>query len=423
LKEQKAKVYRVAKQFSLLAIVVSLAGVFVACDRSKGGSDGQGTAVAASVNDKKIMLTEVDKILEQQAKSQQVQFSDMSQLELAAGRLQVLDELIRREVLFQRAEKEKLLPTDDEVAQAINSQKQQLGTQEEFQRALKESGQTEDAVRDIARRQLAIQKLLDRTAAKIQPPTDKEVEDFYNNNKARYVSQRGVALAAIIVDPADNGATNDAKNDIEAKNKIDIIFQRLKSNADFATVARAESEDPQSVQRGGDIGFFTEDQLKQSGFPQDLVGRFFGEMQVGSYTSPIQSSGRWTIFKLTDKRLQSENLTLDNAEVRKDATDNILNQRKQILNAAMLEVAMREAKITNNLAQDMLNSTTALSSLRPAGSRPATTETPAASPATGASPGASPANGGAATTNSTNTGNANTGNANTGNSNAANSSK
>jgi parvulin-like peptidyl-prolyl isomerase len=419
-------VYRAAKQFSLLAIVISLAVVLVACNGNKGGGDGKGTAVAASVNDKKIMLTEVDKILEQQAKSQQVQFSDMSQLELAAGRLQVLDELIRREVLFQRAEKEKLLPTDDEVGQAINAQKQQLGTQEEFQRALKESGQTEEAMRDVARRQLAIQKLLDRTAAKIEPPTDKEVEDFYNNNKARYVSQRGVALAAIVVDPADNGAPNDAKNDIEAKNKIDIIYQRLKSNADFATVARAESEDPQSVQRGGDVGFFSEDQLKQGGFPQELITRFFSGMEVGGYTAPIQTSGRWTIFKLTDKRLQSENLTLDNPEVRNDAKDNILNQRKQILNAAMLEVAMREARITNNLAQDMLNSPTSLSSLRPAGSRPAAT--PGASPATAASPATSPATGGggggaAATTTPASNANANT-NANAGaNTNAANSSK
>jgi parvulin-like peptidyl-prolyl isomerase len=399
-------VYRAAKQISLLILVTALAAIFVACDRTKGSGDSKGTAVAASVNDKKIMLTEVDKILEQQAKNQQVQFSDMSQLELAAGRLQVLDELIRREVLFQRAEKENLLPKDDEVTQVINEQKQQLGTQEAFQRALKESGQTEDAMRDIARRQLAIQKLLDRTAAKIEPPTDKEVEDFYNNNKARYVSARGVGLAAIIVDPADNGASNDAKGDIEAKNKMDIINQRLKSGADFATVARAESEDPQSVPRGGDLGFFSEDQLKQAGFPQDLITRLFGSMEVGKTTDPIQSSGRWTIFKLTDRRLQSENLTLDTPEVRKDATESILNQRKQILNAAMLEVAVREAKITNNLAQDMLNSPTSLSSLRPAGSRPATTPTlPAAtsSPAASSSPTTAASATPASNTNSANT--------------------
>ncbi|HEV7904838.1 MAG TPA: SurA N-terminal domain-containing protein [Pyrinomonadaceae bacterium] len=399
--------YRAAKQISLLILVTSLAVVFVACDRTKGGGDSKGTAVAASVNDKKIMLTEVDKILEQQAKNQQVQFSDMSQLELAAGRLQVLDELIRREVLFQRAEKENLLPKDEEVTQVINEQKLQLGTQEEFQRALKESGQTEEAMRDIARRQLAIQKLLDRTAAKIEPPTDKEVEDFYNSNRQNYVNTRGVQLSAIIVDPADNGATNDAKNEAEAKNKIDIINQRLKSGADFATVAREQSEDAQSVPRGGDIGFATEEQLKQNGFPPNVIADLFNNMEVGKITSPIQLSGRWTIFKLTNRRLQTENLTLDNPDVRKDATERILNQRKQILNAAMLEVAIREAKITNNLAQDMLNSPTSLSSLRPAGSRPATTATPPAptsSPAASSSPTTAASATPASNTNSANTG-------------------
>ncbi|HKP72538.1 MAG TPA: SurA N-terminal domain-containing protein, partial [Pyrinomonadaceae bacterium] len=308
--------YRAAKQIGIFLFVVSFAVALAACNRNKGGADSKGTAVAATVNDKKIMLTEVDKILEQQAKSQQVQFSDMSQLELAAGRLQVLDELIRREVLFQRAEKENLLPKDEDVTQVINEQKQQLGTQEAFQRALKESGQTEEAMRDIARRQLAIQRLLDRTSAKIEPPSDKEVEDFYNGNRARYVSARGVGLAAIVVDPEDNGETNDAKGDIEAKNKIDIIYQRLKSGADFAAVAREQSEDPPSVQAGGDIGFFSEDKLKQTGFPQDLIGKFFSGMEVGSYTAPVLSGNRWTIFKLTEKRLQSENLTLDNPQVR-----------------------------------------------------------------------------------------------------------
>ena len=52
-------------------------------------------------------------------------------------------------------------------------------------------------------------------------PSEKEVEDFYNNNKQRYVATRGVALAAIVVDPADNGGDqDDAKGEAEAKQKI-----------------------------------------------------------------------------------------------------------------------------------------------------------------------------------------------------------
>ena len=94
------------------------------------------------------------------------------------------------------------------------------------------------------------------------------------------------ALAMIMVDPADNTSQgisqNDAKNEAEAKLKIDNIYQQLKGGADFATVARAKSEDAQSVwSRGGDLGFATEDDLKQNGFPKELIELVLGPMQVG----------------------------------------------------------------------------------------------------------------------------------------------
>ena len=380
---------RAARQAVLTLTVAALAAALSACNRGQGGTTGsKDTAVAAAVNGRNIMLSEVDNLLKQQARAQQAQFESMSPLELAAGRLQVLNGLIQQEVLFQRAEREKVLPSEEEITQVINEQKQQGGlTAETYQRMLKESGQTEQSVRELARKQLAIQKLMDRVSAKIDAPSDKEVEDFYNNNRARYVVGRGVQLAAIIVDPQDNGATNDAKGDTEAQNKINIIHQRLKSGADFASVAREQSEDPQTTARGGDIGFFTEEDLKRSGFPQDLAARFF-TMETGDITAPVKGSdNRWSIFKLTEKRLQSENLTLDDPRVRKDAADAILNQRKQIMNAALIEVAMREAKVTNNLAQDMLNSSSSLSSLRPAGSTPTPMPAAAANPSPAADAG------------------------------------
>jgi hypothetical protein len=292
--------------------------------------------------------------------------------------------------LFQRAEKEKLLPSDDEITQVINEQKQQSGiTSDVYQRMLKESGQTEEGLREVARKQLAIRKLLERVDGKIDAPTDKEVEDFYNANRERYVSARGVGLAAIYADPQDNGATNDAKSDSEAQNKINIIYQRLKGGGDFATVAREQSEDPNTVSRGGEVGFFGEEELKRSGFPPELISKFFGgEMQIGDITPPTRGSdGRWSIWKLTSRRLQSENLTLDRPEVRKDAADNIIDTRKQLVNAALLEVAMREAKIENKLAESMLNSANSLSSLRPAGA--AQPAAPASSPAANSSPASS----------------------------------
>ncbi len=364
------------KQIAVFTFVVVTAVVLAACGRTSGDTS-KDTAIAATVNGKNIMLREVDSILNQQAKSQQGDIAQMSQLELAAGRLQVLDDLIRQEVLFQRAEKESLLPKDEEVTQAIETQKQQLRvTQDEYQNMLKATGQTEQDLRATARKQLAIKNLLDRLGSKVGTPSEKEVADFFEANRARYVTARGVALAAIVADPNDNGATNDAKNDTEAKNKIDIIYQRLKSGADFATVAREQSEDPQSVRSGGDIGVADEETLKKAGFPPDVIAKLFGPMQTGDITTPLRGSdGRWSIFKLTGKHLQTENLTLDNPEVRKDITDTILNQRKQLMTNALFAVAMNEAKVENNLAHDMMNNASSLSSLRPAS---AATPTPAA---------------------------------------------
>ena len=88
-------------------------------------------------------------------------------------------------------------------------------------------------------------KLQEKYAGKISI-SDREVEDFYTANPSMFVAERGVRLAIIIVDPADNsgqGITDDSKGEAAAKSKIDGIAQTLKGGADFATVARAKSED------------------------------------------------------------------------------------------------------------------------------------------------------------------------------------
>jgi hypothetical protein len=113
-------------------------------------------------------------------------------------------------------------------------------------------------------------------------------------------------------------------------------------------------------------------------------------MQVGDYTQPIRfNSGKWYIFKLAEKRLVTENLNLESPGVRQQITQGLTNQRKQILNAALLDVALNEAKIQNTLAANMLNNPSNLG-LRPAGPGTATpeTQTSPAPAATATAPGA-----------------------------------
>ncbi len=376
----------IAKVFAVTSLVIS-ALVLSGC-ASGGGSEAKDNMVAATVNGRNIMLSEVERGVNQQTGGNP---AALNQLQLAQARLQVLQTLIQREVMFQRAEREKVLPTEAQIDGAIATQKQNSGmTAEDFDKTLKSQNLSMETLREEARKDLAIAALQDKYSNKIDI-NNREIEEFYSKNREQFVNARGVALSMIMVDPADNsstGITDDAKNDADAKLKIDNIYQQLQGKADFATVARAKSEDINSLRSGGDIGFATEEALKSNNFPPELISSLFGPMQVGDYTQPVRfSSGKWYIFKLAEKRLQTENLTLESPGVRQQIAQGLTNQRKQILNAALLEVAMNEARINNNLAANMLNNPSNLG-LRPAGeaatgsaSSPAPTQQPSASPA------------------------------------------
>ena len=128
--------------------------------------------------------------------------------------------------------------------------------------------------------------------------------------------------------------------------------------------------------------------LRNNNFPPELIASFFGSMQVGDYTQPVRfgGSGKWYVFKLAEKRLATENLTLESPGVRQQITQGLTNQRKQILNAALLDTAMNEAKIVNHLAANMLNNPSNLG-LRPAAEGAAPASSPTQAPVTSADSG------------------------------------
>src|SRR4029078_6918025 len=88
--------------------------------------------------------------------------STLNQLQMAQARLQVLNNLIQREVMFQRAEREKLLPTETQIDGAIATQKQNSGmTAEDFEKTLKAQNMSAETLREEARKDLAISALQD----------------------------------------------------------------------------------------------------------------------------------------------------------------------------------------------------------------------------------------------------------------------
>ena len=85
-----------------------------------------------------------------------------------------------------------MLPTEDEITAFINQQKLQSGmTDDDLQKSLTSQNMTMESYRELTRKNLAIQKLQEKYNSKITV-SDKEVEDFYNGNRERFVSALGL---------------------------------------------------------------------------------------------------------------------------------------------------------------------------------------------------------------------------------------
>lgn len=374
------------RKILLHAFLFAFAIAMTACGNSSNATGGGADDVAAVVNGNKIMVKDVDRVIAQQFRGQE---SQLSPLALAGYRLQALDSLINDEVLYQRAQKDGINPSEDELKQAVQRYKQNRGlTEEAFANELKQTNQSEEQFRDLAKRQLAVEKLNEKLGSQLKVQ-EREVADVFNSNPKQFALQPGVYISDIIIDPANNGTKFDAVGDAAAEQRIREIQTRLKNGSDFATVARQFSEH-ESFKNSGDLGFLAKEQF--AGLPQAMgipakVGDELMGMQEGDITPPVKdSAGRWHIFKVTGKQTDSRDRTLD--EVRKEISDAILTQRKQIADAALQARARDEAKIENYLAQRMLENPNNFGVLRPAPAAGAATTAPSpqASPSVAATP-------------------------------------
>jgi parvulin-like peptidyl-prolyl isomerase len=314
-------------KFLTASVLAATAVIFGACGGPGASNSATGVdpnETAATVNGKAITMEEVERAVKQQAQGQE---SKLSPLELAGARLQVLQSLIEQEVMYQKAEKEGTVPSDEDVNAEINKRKvESRMSAEEFDRQMKQAGLDEKSFRENIKKGLAIQKLVDKVTGRIETPKDSEIEAFFKGNPDLFVKKRGVRLAAIVIDPANGGEGDTTTNDEQASLKAKEVLEKLQQpGSDFAALAREYSEDPSKF-RGGDLGYLGENELKQS-YPQLAAGFMNPEFTVGRITNMVPINGKGYIFKLQERIEKEETLTLESPNVRPQITEMLVNNR------------------------------------------------------------------------------------------------
>jgi peptidyl-prolyl cis-trans isomerase C len=113
--------------------------------------------------------------------------------------------------------------------------------------------------------------------------TDDALHKVYDQAVKQMGNEQEVHARHILV------ATEDEAKQIEAE---------LKNGADFATLAKQKSKDPSGAANGGDLGWFTKDQM----VPEFAEVAF--KLDKGQISDPVQTQFGWHIIQVVDKRIK-----------------------------------------------------------------------------------------------------------------------
>jgi peptidyl-prolyl cis-trans isomerase C len=143
---------------------------------------------------------------------------------------------------------------------------------------------------EFARKKLLMEGLLQsvgKTAV-----TDEAMRQVYDEAVKQIAEEKEVHARHILF----RAPAGDDKAGKEAEDKIKAVIVRLKKGEDFAKVAAEVTEDPSGKANGGDLGYFTKEQM----VPEFSDVAF--KLESGQISEPVKTQFGWHVIKVEDKR-------------------------------------------------------------------------------------------------------------------------
>jgi parvulin-like peptidyl-prolyl isomerase len=246
-----------------------------------------------------------------------------------------LEELVTKELLIQEGKREGLTISEhdiDDAGEEIKSRfKEDAETgvtldddaaEKAFDERLKADGVDYAQFRLGLTGDIMARKVLARNVTdKLPPPSDETTRAFFDRIQAylaskstgapaglsaedgaavreasfqvKALSSDGVRLSRILVRVSSPPAENEIKRALKT---AQALKKRLDDGADFAKLARDESEDPESAARGGDIGYIVR------GISSPELEKTAFSLTVGQTSEPILTEIGYNIVRATERR-------------------------------------------------------------------------------------------------------------------------
>jgi peptidyl-prolyl cis-trans isomerase SurA len=299
------RVSRIPASLTASAAVLFVIGTPVSCFAQSRGSSYtdvttqrtsqspyQGTIVeevVAMVNDQVISKSDYERAqhdLEQEAQQQ-----GWSQQQLMQQRRDLLRSLIDKQLLLSKG-KDLGINGETEVVKRLDEMRKQyhMDTMEDLQKAAEAQGVSFEDLKEQIRENVITSEVISQEVGHKIDIAPSEIQAYYKAHLQDFQRPEQVKLSEILI-PTPN--PDDAAQVADAQKKADAVEGRLKTGADFATVAKADSGGP-TASEGGRLGDY-----KRGDLPKVMEDATFG-LQAGQFTAPIRTKQGWLILEVTE---------------------------------------------------------------------------------------------------------------------------
>jgi len=197
--------------------------------------------------------------------------SDLDAVEAEAGQIPPMSENQKKDYLVQFM--------TDMILVSKMAEDQKLGASPEFAKRVQ-----------FNRNKLLMSALLDKVGK--DALTEDAMRKVYDDAIKQVPPEEEVHARHILI----RAAAGDDKASKAAEDKIKAVIVRLNKGEDFNKVATEVTEDPSGKANGGDLGYFSKEQM----VPEFADVAFSTEK--GKISAPVKTQFGWHVIKVEDKR-------------------------------------------------------------------------------------------------------------------------
>ncbi|MDU4884052.1 peptidylprolyl isomerase [uncultured Clostridium sp.] len=329
---------RKIKNIVVAVAITTMAFSITGCKMIEKTPEAIQKTVLAKVGDEKITMADVnselqadiDYLIETYGEDYENNIDDTLKEQLKTARTQVLEQLVNDKVLITKGTALEYIPSEEELATAIEEERanfvEAYGGEDGLKEALEYYGMTEEKFNLFLENMVKTNKVKEAMTKDVTV-TDEEVEQYYNDNIDKYTTKAGANAKHILFETEEEAQAAKSKID-SGEATFEDLYSQYEANKSSQTKPLSE-----------DLGYV---ENEQDGFDTDFLAGF-KTLKEGEVSAPVKSSFGYHIIKVEGIQTEEKVTSLD--EVKDTIKSTLLSEKQQETYDSTLEEWKKELNV------------------------------------------------------------------------------